>query len=321
MKQGGKRLTFTCGLLMSMCAISLLGTSVATASVMPDSISFGTEESVDAEANAVNLMARIVAGPEGTQFGLEYALPSWPNPLDLDGSPLYVTGVALAGLGSVRPADPEPPLPPMLVYRNVCDRGIFSAVGSSFWIELPANATTSVIFTVAPTYNSWPGTDYRVLFSTFETDDYAAPRTLAGIVDAANIAPVGVRISMWTRGAKARYERQGMSPSLAGRTDPPLPFRRIALRAVRSTRTGSVSLAQWDGPKGSVVGLGAVRTDGRGRFRLGSRQILSSRHSRPFLGRYAFVARSAPAPGIAADWNCGPFFTARSTLKIDESGQ
>jgi hypothetical protein len=296
-----------------MCIALLPGESVATASVMPRSISLESEN-LSSGDNSISAVIRVVTGPDGAQFGLEYELPHWPYPSTVLGSPLYVAGIELIGPGRIQLARSGPVLLPSHSYRSICQRNIFSTVGSSFWIELPADSLASVVLTMASTYSAWPGTNYSASFFTFEANDSMAVRTPLGIINAMGVAPNGTRISMRTtpRTAEARLTR-GISPPVIGWTNPPLRFRRIALRVVRPTRTGSVSLAQWSEPKNSVIKLGAVHTDGKGHFRLERRKVSTPEH---LGGPYAFLARSAPSLGITADWNCGPFFTVRPNSNL-----
>jgi hypothetical protein len=76
-----------------------------------------------------------------------------------------------------------------------------------------------------------------------------APRVPLKSVEASSLATPDTRILMWAkRRAGGGYEVTEMSPAIAGRTSPPLPYSRIAVRAVPSTNGGSVSLTQWSGP-------------------------------------------------------------------------
>lgn len=241
------------------------------------------------------------SGPSPSAFGFEYQLPSWPTPKLVLGSPIAITSVSLNSPGSIRPAT-SPGLPkPRLEREEVCLRGRPSSFATAYWIEVPANSTVLIELRGRRSYPSWPTTRYDLKFSTFEVDDPTAVRSPLRTVSVSPPGVKGMHILIRAVQAKGRGNGPRMTPEIAGRTDPVLKFARILLRAVRPSLSGSVSLNQWAGSSPESVVLGRVRTDKHGRFRLLPQRF-------PFMGRYAVLARSEARPGLAADWNCGPFF-------------
>jgi hypothetical protein len=273
---------------------------------MPSALSVQTERvGVGRNAEAV-YRVHVSAGQGGASFGLEYALPPWPTPNLVVGSPVAVTAVTLNGPGVIRPAAMRVMPKPVLRRRKVCKRERFSPIRPSYWVEVPANGTTYIELRGRASYPTWPGTRYDVAFSTFERDDGTAPRTPLQSVSVPQLGQRGTHITLRSLDEKVNglsAVHSGKTPEIVGRTDPPLRHARIRLRAVRPGLGGWASLEDWNQSGSASVKLGSVRTDARGRFRLPPQPF-------PYVGRYAVLARSQAKGQIAADWNCGVFFEA-----------
>ncbi len=181
----------------------------------------------------------------------------------------------------------------------MCRREQPTPIALAYWVELPANGTTSIDLRAEGSYPSWPMTQYDLVFSTFEVDQATATRSVLQTASVSPLGQAGVHIRMRARKSTGLRGRPRKTPTVTGWTEPALKNVRISLRAVRVPLSGSVSLGQWAGV--TTVALGSVRTDATGRFRLEPQPFLHS-------GKYAILARSEARGGIAADWNCGPFF-------------
>jgi hypothetical protein len=284
-------------LLATMFALCLPACAVGQ---MPASMSVeALRHGAPPDAEAIYRL-QITSGSDGAAFGIHYQLPDWPTREAVLGSPLRIVSVQLLGPGSIEPAKP-PLLPkPVLPLQNVCRRERTTPFGNEIWVQVAPSSTAMVELRAKATYPIWPGTKNSVSFFTFSANEPAAPRALLGGVTTPRVGPVGTHIQMRTVG-KPRNDHR-LSPEVVGRTVPPLRFGRIAVRAVKPLRSGSVLLSNW-GAKESVS-LGSFRTDHRGRFRVPPRSL-------PTFGKFAVLARSEGRGGRAADWNCGAFFGVR----------
>jgi hypothetical protein len=282
-------------LAVAISSLSLI--SVANGQ-MPTSVSVQAERTGSGRTAEAIYELHVVAGEEGAAFGFEYELPSWPGSKKVLGSPVVVTSVVITGAGSIRPATPPPVLKPRLKRAKVCLRTRSSRFGNAYWVEVPANGTAVVEIKGKGTYPSWPGTQYMLKITTFETDSPFALRSPLRSVATPRLEARGVHILMQARHSAAS-RKEGVSPEIFGLTQPVMKWAHIQLRAVRPALSGGVTISQWTSP--SKVVLGTVRTDGQGRFRLSPKEF-------PFVGEYAILARSQARDGLAADWNCGPRF-------------
>lgn len=273
--------------------------------VPPSSVSVDVEQLPAGRQAIVRLTA--VASERGAAFGVEYRRPPWPGKDpelrpsregSVFGSPISVRAVRLSGPGALSPA-PGLGIKPV-GRRFVCARNYLVIESDRYWLEVPANSTTSVDLLVEGSFPSWPGTEYALSLFTFAPNEPGAPLQSLGAVQTGALRPRGVLIRMRKVGEKASADG-GMSPEIVGTTQPPFRNARIALRAIRLSLPTSLSLHDWSSR--DAVPLGAVRTDQQGRFRL-KPQVL------PGEGWYGFLARSEARGARAADWNCGPFFTA-----------
>lgn len=239
---------------------------------------------------------QVQSGPEGAQFGVEYVLPTWPTNEAGFGSPLEDTSVSLSGTGSVRTVAAPQPKPAL---KFGCYRGGSRSLFRRYWIEMPANSTSTLIIHVKGTYPAWPQTRFGLSISTFTVED-PLPNELSALADinVPGLMPKGTRIEMKAQGKAGTLT----TPLLVGRTFPPFRYARIALRAILLTRSGSAGLSDWVNPQPPAVSLGAVQTDSRGRFRVSPHRVTAR-------GRYTVIARSEARGKRAADWNCGEFFT------------
>jgi len=268
---------------------------------MPTSIGVQAERIGHGASTEAAYRLSIDAGSSGAAFGLSYQLPRWPASEELFGSPLAIAMVGFSGSGSMRPvAVPAVPTP-SLQYQEICKREGPSPFASAFWIELPSGGKAQLELRGKASYPRWPRTRYDIEFSTFDTDAPFAALTPLQTVSTSPLGMRGTHIVMRSVKAHGQNGLPRTTPEIVGRTDPPLRLSPISLRAVRPTVAGVVSLGQWDKPKPAAVPLGTVRTDSRGRFRLVPQRF-------PYVGRYAFLARSKAQRAVAADWNCGPFF-------------
>lgn len=271
---------------------------------MPTSLSLvGKREGIGRNSEAV-FRIQIGTGATGAAFGIAYKLPSWPTPALVQGSPLSISAVNFTGSLSYRPAR-SPLVPkPLLKRKDVCSRRGTSPFATSFWIEVPANSSAQLELRGRSVHPYWPQTKFELAFSTFDTDEPSAPRNPLGSVSVPPIGLSGTHITMRVprqKSAARKSAARRMTPEVVGRTDPPLRFERISIRAVRPSPTGDVSLSLWGKSVPSAVPLGSVLTDRAGDFRIPSQAF-------PFEGRYAIIARSPARGNIAADWNCGAFF-------------
>jgi len=297
-----RAIRWTCAVMV--CAWSIAAAPAAVAASPGFSAIQASKPSVDWSHRGVSYVLPVESGPSGAQFGLQLDRPGWPEAsTGLTGSPVALSGVELEGPGVLRQASIEPVPPPVAISRrNSCKREVTSNVGSRFWIEMPANTQTRIVVKSFLAFPAWPHTVYGLQFSTFEDDSTVAPLSPIASIRSSLRGPTGTRISLHLATRKGRrHLSRAMSPRLRGTTTPPLRQGRIALRAVRlgPVGAGELSLKAWSS-RGAVK-LGGVTSDGRGRFRVPPGKL-------PGPGRYAFLARSAKAPGVAADWNCGPFF-------------
>lgn len=260
-------------------------------------LSLAVAISPGSSAGEAQVQLSIESGAAGAAFGFQYDLPSWPAPRLVTGSPVQVASVGLPGPGSIRAATSGPPPKPVLPRRNACIRETAAPNTQRSWVELPPNTTSVVSLRLRGTYPAWPGTRYGLSFSTFPVDDPFAQLAPLASVNVSRFAPRGTRIEIR---AKEQPTAQ-TTPEIIGRTFPPFRQARIALRAVRPSRSGSVRLEDWADPRPPAISLGAVRTDRQGRFRVPPRRSEA-------VGPYAVIARSEARSGRAADWNCGAFF-------------
>lgn len=244
----------------------------------------------------------IVSGEDEAVFGFQYYLPPWPTGEPVLGSPIGLFSVELIGAGSIEPAESGPVPRPVLRRREVCRRERRTPLSNDYWVQVPPRSSAIVELRAKGTHPAWPNTSYRLRFSTFSINDWAAPRTPLAAAFTPPLWSTGTRIQL--RVVKDPSDKPRLSPELVGRTSPPFRFGRIALRAVRPERSGSVYLEDWLDPRPPAASLGSVLTDRHGRFRVPPRPLQSS-------GRYAVIARSEPRGKRAADWNCGAFFSIR----------
>lgn len=271
---------------------------------MPATLSVHTERVGIGPSAETLYRIQINAGSSGAAFGLSYALPPWPTPKLVHGSPIAVTAVRLNGSGSIRPAAVRVLPKPVLKRQEACLRERPSPFATAYWVEVPANSSSQIELRGRASYPSWPGTRYDLAFSTFEVDDYTAARIPLQTVVVPPLGKRGTHIIMRSLKAGSSVRKHvRMVPEISGQTDPPLKNARIIIRAVRPAprEGGRVSLKQWAKGGSASVSLGSVRTDKQGRFHLRSQPF-------PYVGRYAVLARSQAKGLIAADWNCGPFF-------------
>jgi len=289
-------------IVLAVVVMALVVVPVAR-SQMPTSLSVtGSREGSGRTAEAI-FRVQFSSGGGGAAFGIAYKVPSWATPQLVQGSPVSITAVNFTGAGTYRPAT-SPPMPkPVLKRRNVCNRGASSPFATSFWVELPANSSAQLELRGRSIFPAWPGTDYGLAFSTFESDEPSATRVPLQDV---SVAPLGLRGSHIVmrasrKNAASSPGQRRRTPEIVGHTDPPLRLTRISLRAVRPSPAGVVDLARWSKPAPVAIPLGKVRTDQAGVFRLAPQAF-------EHVGRYAMVARSQSMGNIAADWNCGPFF-------------
>jgi hypothetical protein len=264
--------------------------------------------SVGWHERSISYVVNASAGPMGAQFGLALERSMWPAASGrVVGSPVTVSHVVLDGPGVLRapPSTPEPL--PVLIHENRCKREAPSMAGSEWWVELPAETEAHVMVGARLAYPRWPGTLFVVEFSTFgiESNEAStiAPRVPFGVVESRLKGPTGTHVSLEFVHRRQHHRlAKHEIPRLVGKTNPPLRHRLIALRVVRPTETGAVSLSSWK--SSAVARLGTVRTDSHGRFKI-------SPHAKLAPGHYALLARSSSAANIVSDWNCGPFFTIR----------
>lgn len=273
----------------------------AAKGAMPTSIGVQAERIGQGASAEAAYRLNIDAGSSGAAFGLSYQLPPWPASEKLLGSPLAIAMVGFNGSGSMRPVAVPAVPKPSLKYQEICKREGPSPFASAFWIELPSGGKVQLELRGRASYSRWPGTRYDIEFSTFDADTPFATLTPLQAVSTSPLGMRGTHIVMRSLKAQGQNGLPRTTPEIVGRTDPPLRLSPISLRAVRPTRGGGVSLGQWSKPKPAAVPLGTVRTDGQGRFRLAPQRF-------PYVGRYAFLARSRAQRAVAADWNCGPFF-------------
>lgn len=286
--------------LLAMGGLVIGNLARAGASPMPESLAVTTSSGPG--EHEVGYQLRIQSGPEGTAFGVEYELPSWPTTEPISGSPLEIASIDLFGPGSIRPAPGLVPLP-FLPIENGCVRRFNTLVGSRFWVEVPANNASMVDLQVEGRYPAWPGTRYGISFSTFAVDDKLAPLSDLADINVTRFMPMGTHIQIRAKGRL----RNGFTPQLSGKTTPPFRMAQIRLRAVERSRSGKVGLDDWADPAPRAVSLGAVRTDRQGHFSVPPRPLDSE-------GRYAVIARSEARGARSADWNCGAFFSYGSFL-------
>jgi hypothetical protein len=266
---------------------------------MPASLSVeGTRKERDARHEAVYRI-HIGSGANEAAFGFQYYLPSWRTGEPVLGSPIGLFSVELTGAGSIEPAASGPVPPPVRIHRDVCRRERASPLSNDYWVQVPPHSNAIVELRAKGTYPAWPSASYRLRFSTFSINDWTAPRTPLATVSTRPLWSKGTHIQLQV--VKGPSDNPRFSPELVGRTSPPLRFGRIALRAVRPERSGSVYLEDWLDPRPPAASLGAVLTDRHGRFRVVPRPLRTS-------GRYAVIARSEARGKRAADWNCGAFF-------------
>jgi len=300
-------------IIAMLSVFSVPGTSAATPSsaiavpaaspVLPSSISVQAEKlgaSLQGEAVFRLSISNADAGAPAA-FGFEYAVPGWPVPVGVVGSPLQIRSVELMGPGSLRPAQNGPVPKPVRRRSAACQREFPSPFSQAYWVELPANSSSVIELRARSTFPSWPATQYELGFSTFEVDDFTAQRTPLQTVGFSTLGPRGRRINMRVVKRRGAVHADRATPEIVGRTNPPLRKGLVYLQAVQRTLSGSVSLKQWSDPSPKAIHLGRVRTDQEGHFRFPSRAF-------PYVGEYAVIARSQAMGHIAADWNCGPFF-------------
>jgi hypothetical protein len=283
-------------------ALSAIVSGLVFASVahgqMPTSLSVQAERVGSGRTAEAIYDLHVGAGEDGAAFGIEYELPSWPYSEGIVGSPMMVTSVTIIGPGTIRAATPAVVPKPRLKRARVCLRDRSSRFGKAYWVEVPANGAAVIEIKGRASYSSWPGTQYRLNFSIFETDSPAAARSAIQTVDIPRLGAKGVHIMMQAKKPVARRE-QAMTPEIVGQTEPRLKLGHIFLEAVRPALSGGVGISQWNSP--SKVVLGSVRTNRQGRFRLVPEKFT-------FVGEYAILAKSQARAGLSADWNCGPFF-------------
>lgn len=269
---------------------------------MPSSVVL-TGKRLDA-ANSAKAIYRleITAGARGAAFGFEYRLPGWATLKSIVGSPISIASVDLIGPGVIRPT--ASPGQPSVAPKQACLRERRSFLGSSYWVELPANANVEIKLEAKASYPSWPMTRYEVSFATFEVDAPNAPRRSLGTISTLPLGKRGSQIRMWIPKGEYRDMKPQTAPGVAGRTNPPLRRAWISLRAVRPSLSNEIWLGKWYNQSPHTIILGRVRTDSRGRFRTPARSFA-------FEGTYAILARSQAVAGLAGDWNCGPFFSVR----------
>ena len=290
-------------LLLAVMLASLLITPIAKGQ-MPTSLSLAGVREGSGRASEAVFRIQISSGAAGSAFGIAYKLPPWPTPAFVQGSPISINAVNFTGAGSYRPATSPPIRKPMVKRRNVCGREGPSPFGSSFWIEVPPNSSAQFELRGRAVYPFWPETESGLAFSTFDVDQPSAPRTPLQSVSVPAIGLRGSHITMRASSPKAgtmSSVARRTTPEIVGHTDPPLKLERIAIRAVRPSPSGTVSLSRWGRSVPLAVPLGSVLTDRTGAFRLPAQAF-------PYEGRYAIMARSQSQGTIAADWNCGPFF-------------
>jgi len=118
---------------MFICTGALALGQGANAAVAAPPLDLSVNSTTASMSGRTSIAVRATAGPEGAEFGLEYALPKWPGSHADVGSPLRVTAVDLIGPGDLRGADPAPPRPPVFIYRETCNREVFSTTDLSLW--------------------------------------------------------------------------------------------------------------------------------------------------------------------------------------------
>jgi hypothetical protein len=271
----------------------------ANASATPAALSVKAQRSGAGYGAEIEYRITATAGATEAAAGFEYQLPDWPTSPFVTGSPIKVVSVDLEGQGRLHPV--RAPLPkPSLPRRKRCLRSGTVQLPNAYWVEVPANASAVVVLRARATFPSWPTARYEVRFSTFASDSATAPRSFLETLSVGRIGPRGRHIRM-------RIVRNGgnsgrrMTPEIVGSTEPALRSARVSLRAVRPSASYAVRLSDWLGVPPASVPLGSVRTDRRGQFRLSAQAF-------PYSGTYAILARSERQHGVAADWNCGPFF-------------
>lgn len=306
MEAEDQRVGFRVISLITVWSLLLLWGAENAGAASPSAIQVeSTTQAISIDSRTATFVVSIEAGGAGAQFGLALEPGPWlQSSTTLVGSPAVLQNVGITGGGSIRPATQDVLPLPVLIRSDMCRRERPSPVGPFYWVELPANSRAQVVAETSLSFPAWPGTVYRMQFSTFASDSVAAPRIPFATVDVPISGALGRQISTRFKSHHSRYFlTHGMMPSLLGSTSPPFRFGQIMLRVVRPTREGSVSLTSW---KDDVVAkLGAAKTDRGGKF-----EIPAGRSLPP--GRYAVVARSGEGPGmVSADWNCGPFFNVR----------
>jgi hypothetical protein len=280
--------------VVASIAVAALSVPNAAAEPMPQSIV--VTSAVGPLSEEMEYRLQIQSGPEGAAFGVQYDLPSWPIAEPVLGSPVMVASVGVSGPGSIRPASGGPAPLPVLRRRSACVREKATLYSERFWVEVPANSVSVVVFRVRGTYPAWKGTKYGLSFFTFAVDDPFAQLVRLASVNAPRLMPKGTRISIRVNG----QSRKGWTPGFFGRTFPPFRSGRLYLKVVRPSLSGNVRLEDWTDTEG--ISLGVVRTDRQGRFSAPPHRLEAD-------GSFAVLARSEARGTRAADWNCGAFFS------------
>jgi hypothetical protein len=223
------------------------GTPPVTATIAPSTLSATGVHSFTLTLSVHNF-------GEAQTLGIEVFSHEWPSPHGQLGGPLAFGDPSMLGPGSVRlGAASVPPLP-----AGACVRGVAYDFRLLI-VSLPARSSTAVQLPVTAILPAWPRTDYtprvHLNFDRPGTEDFVAvPRVrLTG--------PTGFRIDLSTRPPVTAI-RAGRRVTITGATSPAVQHAivRVTVRSAPLNRAGM---------PGSAHLVAVVRTDGRGRFRVG----------------------------------------------------
>lgn len=242
------------------------------------------------------------AGNNGAAFGLEYEPSGWPTAPHVLGSPIAIREIRLNGAGNIRRARTGLVHPASLKIQLGCRRALPPERWfRQYWIEMPADSSSVIELEAEGTFPAWPGARYALELSTFPNEALLEPSVPLATLTTSSLAPRGVHIQMHAVSGSSSDSDSGRTPRMVGTTSPRAPLTRLALRLVRPTKSGGISLGQWDNK--SSIPLPPVETDRAGRFEIPSAKVGAE-------GRFSVLARVRERPGkTAADWNCGPFLS------------
>jgi hypothetical protein len=223
-------------------------------------------------------------------------VPTWGRVDDPLGGPVSVVGApAVEGPGHIDELTGVAPSTPISLADDWCYRGyrVPGAAVSGVKVTLPANSSTTLVFSGAIAPTLWPDSDLRVGFQVAEraAGDLTDPadETPLTVPEHPRITqPLGTRVVLRVgSGPLARVygaiTRLGRVVSITGTTDPALPGHPVVLSA-----TGAGEVARH---------LASATTDQAGRF------TYTWRPTR--LGRFRISAGVTPTdPARASDRSC-----------------